>query len=462
MAKSKRVTRSSVDGSRTPDTGRVFQAPKQQQRPLDEALNATPAKIGGIFTEARRGLTRRLIDLGKSARNYDSRLNAVSSTRVLAIGSRPYAIKPPPGSENDADAKDIAARVARMFARVRNFPTLKQHLGHGAIETHAVLEHVYSTNVQTGEVASQPVWRHPNRFCWIEDSVEIAKLDPGVDAQPVPLSQFPDKFIVHAAVGGQSDYPWMRGALRPRILPSIAKRKGLVWWIQALERGGQAQVVATVKEGDQNLVDNILAALRNLGPDWRAVVPEGVTFTELPVHVQDGLHARFIDAMNVEDAIALLGQNLSTEVKGGSYAAAKSQERVRADYLAADLAELDETITDQWIRPLVFYNFGPGAPVPYIEHTLESRSPWTLADYQAGLCTADEYRADTGHDPEPDGRGKRYFVPAPTFGQPMPPALPSGGAAAASPFPAATSSASPTSSTSPSTTHPLRSALLRS
>lgn len=443
-----------------PEAGQVFAAPRQQQRPLDEALDAKPAQFVAIFKEAALGRTRRIVDLGKSARRYDPRLNSVSSTRVLAIGSRGYAIKPPPGTENDAEAQRIADFVGRHFYETRNFPTLKQHLGHGALECHAVLEHVWSRNAR-GEVRTQPVWRHPNRFAWTQETGEIAKLDPGVDTTPIPLSNWPNKFIVHSAVGGQSDYPWMRGALRPLLMLSLSGRFGLRWWLSCLERFGQPQVYATQRPGDKSA--DLISALRALGSDWRAVVPEGSSFTALPVTVQDQLHQRFLDYVNTEKAIGILGQNLSTEVKGGSYAAAKSQERVRADILAADLAELDETITDQWIRPLVLFNFGPGAPVPYIEHTLDARVPFTLADYQAGVCTVDQYLSDNGHDPEPDGKGDRYYQ-APTSYQMTP-----GGGGAGAPFsvtPILPSqgpklTASPTSSTSPSTTHPLRSALSR-
>lgn len=457
-----------------PDRVLVFgQGGRQALRVVDEAANPTPALVAGIFREADVGQTRRLIDLGKSGRRKDARLDGVSAMRVTVIGSRRYTIKPAIGYEKDPLHLRRVAAVSQLLAERRvRFRDNREHLAHAVLEPHGVLEHDwYVTQVTTTIDGvslteslwnSAPQWRHPRRFCW-DDYGRIAKCDPGVDpTQGIPLSNYPGKFIVHAPVAGRSDYPWMRGALRSRLLGSIAKRSGVKWWLQAIERYGQPQVFAVLDDGDQNLVTSALSALRAIGPDWRAILPKNVDIKALPVDVNSDLHQKFVDWQNTEDAVLILGQNLSTEVKGGSYAAAQSQERVRADILASDLSALDETITDQWLALLWHFNW-PGEPVGYLETQVGAAVPYTIADYQAGLCTADEYRQDNGHDPEPDGKGDRYYQ-APTSFQVTP--TPGGGGAAAPftmtpvhPSHGPTPSGSPTSSTSPIPTHPLRHAL---
>lgn len=462
----------------TPDRGDTMAAFSRRQQPVDEVANPDPQRVVSILREADVGQTRRLVDAIKSARGKDSRLDGVSAMRVTVIGSRRYVVRPAVGHENDVDHLHHVAAMQQMLASRRvQFVKNCQHLAHGVLEPHAVLEHQFFTQSVDTTVRGQtrtasvwnsaPVWRHPRRFLWQQDGAnagEIAKADLGVDPfGGTPLSNFPGKFIVHTPIAGRSNYPWMRGACRVRLIGSIAKRSGVKWWLTALERYGQPQLVATVQDGDQNIVDAMMGALRKIGPDWRMVLPQGASITALDAPVNSDLHYKFVDWQNQEDAIHILGQNLSTEVKGGSYAAAASQERVRADILGNDLAELDETIDDQWISVLWHYNW-PGEPAGTIEHQLSASTPWTLQDYQAGLCSADEYRADNGKDPEPNGKGARYYV-APA--SPMTP----GGGGAALPFQATPSlpqqspspmeSASPTSSTSQSTTHPLRSALLR-
>lgn len=447
----------------------------QRNRPVNEAANATPATVAAAFREADVGQTRRIIDLGKSSRQLDARLDGVGAMRVTVIGSRRWVVKPALGHEKDPlHLRRVAAVTQLLSERRVRFRDNREHLAHAVLEPHGVLEHDWYTTTVTTTVAgvtlteslwnTAPQWRHPRRFCW-NDSGQIAKCDTGVDpTQGTPLANYPSKFIIHTPVAGRSNYPWMRGALRSRLMGSIAKRSGVKWWLSALERYGQPQVFATVKDGDQNLVPDILSALRAIGPDWRAILPDGVDLKALPVDINSDLHQKFVDWQNTEDAVLILGQNLSTEVKGGSYAAAQSQERVRADILASDLTALDETITDQWLALLWHFNW-PGEPIGYIETQVGAATPYTIADYQAGLCTADEYRMDNGHDPEPDGKGDRYYT-QPSSYQLMP--APGGGGAAAPftlspvhPSQGPTPSASPTSSTSPAPTHPLRHALSR-
>lgn len=459
----------------SPDRAVVMPAPSiRRDRAVDEAERSAKSAQAfvAVLKEADVGQTRRIIDLGKSSRARDSRLDGVSAMRVLVIASRRFTIKPATGHEADPlHRRRIASATALLKQRRVAFDKQRQHLATATLEPHAVLEHdwhVTTINTVVDGVSyteslwnTAPQWRHPRRFVWNDDA-KIAKCDVGSDPYDgIPLENYPGKFIVHTPVAGSSDYPWKRGALRSRLAGSIGKRMGVTWWLSAVERYGQPQLAVVLDTGDANLVRAAMTSLRNIGPDWRAILPKGVDIKTLDATVSPDLHQRFVDWQNTEDAIRILGQNLSTEVKGGSYAAAVSQERVRADILAGDLAELDETINDQWISLLWQYNW-PGEPVGVLETQIANATPWTIADYQAGLCTADEYRLDNGKDPEADGKGARYYA------APVAPAaaMPAGGADAVSPFSqqasmTPTASASPTSSTSPSTTHPLRSALSR-
>lgn len=428
----------------------------------DEAFDAELRTINVILDEAQRGDTRRLIDLYKSCRTRDSRLGAVCRTRTLAIASRPFVIKPPPGYEDDREAVEIADRVRRIFNETQSVRKVIATLAHGPLEGFAVAEHVWRANVRA-EWVSDPVWRHSNRFAWDIDVAEICKSDTGFDSFPgTPLSTWPGKFIVHAPTAGEADYPWHRGAMRARAIASVIKRLGIRWWLKLLERWGQPQVYAlTAQSQNDNVHDDIMASLRELSSAWHARFPEGTDIKSIPVSVNENLHSTWVQFHATEDAIAILGQNLSTEVTGGSFAAAMAQQRVRLDILAADLAELAETVRDQWIRWIVMYNW-PGAPVPVIEFTLQPKGELSAQDYQTGAFSADDYRTSKGFDPEPDGKGARYWV-APAASSPFAP--PPGGAGASDPFsPTSTPMAMATARSltkSPSQTHPLATSLSR-
>lgn len=65
----------------------------------------------------------------------------------------------------------------------------------------------------------------------------------------------------------------------------------------------------------------------------------------------------FLLRLDVCIAVYLLGQNLSTEVSGGSFAAALAQNRVRLDYLAADAEAISSAIRTQLLMPWGRFNF---------------------------------------------------------------------------------------------------------
>jgi phage gp29-like protein len=69
------------------------------------------------------------------------------------------------------------------------------------------------------------------------------------------------------------------------------------------------------------------------------------------------IYKEFIDLCNTEIAIAILGQNLTTEVQGGSYAAAKAHQLVRRDLIDEDVRMITDTMNTliDWIYEI---NFG--------------------------------------------------------------------------------------------------------
>lgn len=400
----------------------------------NEAVSAIPPHVLAIFENAgTTGDTSRQTRFYKSARILDSRLDAVCATRTLAVQGRPVVWKPPPGFEGDTEAKRIAENVSRLWNSTRRTVPALGHLAHGVLEGHAGLALEWVTDKLTGWHRPEFLIEHSQSeyFIWDPDVIEPwFSVDSRAVGSPsdtaFPLRDRPDQFIFFSPVSGRADYPWRRGALRACVIRSLLKRLNIGHWSALLERWGQPQVVAIVdydtarQEGQSNqeLEDEILSMLRDIGSDWRASMPKGVELVSIPVTVAEQLHKLYVDWANTEDAIAILGQNLSTEAQGGSFAAAAAHNRIRNDILAADCLELAEALTDQWAEPVVRHNW-PGSPVPYAEFVLAPKRELTTAEYQVGLYTADEVRMSQGHEAEPDGRGRRYFGASnPTAGSP--------------------------------------------
>src|SRR5690606_30981865 len=101
------------------------------------------------------------------------------------------------------------------------------------------------------------------------------------------------------------------------------------------------------------------AALKNLSRVWSMVVTQGVEIESIPGsgNVSADVHKALIEWAETTESIAVLGQNLTTKVEGGSFAAAEAHRYVAGDIHLADATELGETITQQLIAPLVRYNW---------------------------------------------------------------------------------------------------------
>lgn len=391
-----------------PTGGRIALPPRRSySRGIDEALDADPGRWISIFREAEQGRVSRMIDGYKSTRVLDDRLDVVCAKRVTALTGKRIVWKPPPGFEQDADAKRNSEMVARCWNSTLGTGDFLDDMAHAFLEGHAVAEKEWVTDLGTGWTKPIPLFVHPNRIAW-NDAIEPCLCTPGVDSHPgTPLSRYPHKFFFFAPRGGRSDYPWRRGAMRSRVIGSTLKRFTTRAWIAMIERWGQPQVVAYSDEAEN--VSDIVEALRNLGLDWRAVLPTGTDIKEIPVTVADELHKKFVDHQNASDAISILGQNLTTEAVGGSFAAAAAHMRVGIEILLSDSMRLAEFLTDQYASELVMFN-APGTPVPYAEIVLVPPREWTVQEWQAGLCSADEYRQSAGHDLEPEVRTGRYFT----------------------------------------------------
>ena len=63
---------------------------------------------------------------------------------------------------------------------------------------------------------------------------------------------------------------------------------------------------------------------------------------------------------------AILGQTLTSDSGGGSYAQSKTHNDVRHDLTVADCKALASTLRRDLIRPLCIFNFGEDKRIPYI------------------------------------------------------------------------------------------------
>ncbi len=398
----------------------VALAPKKGTRETHPLQGADISRVVNILAQRFRGRSREYQDLLDDMMDRDLRVRGVTSGRILAITGRPYSIKPPLGFDTDADAVHIAEVCSKIVAGIRSGEASKLHgsgwatclanIASGAPRGESVSEIEWGTSRDGYLVPKALHWRHPNRFGY-DDELRLC-LDDNSLAR-TPLEDFgEDKFVVHSPTAGWPAYPTRRGFLLACVLPSLVKRSDIRFWLKATERWGMPLPLIELPEGKEALKDDALDLANNLASNFVGVLWGGVKLSQVPGtgSLNPAVYKDLADFCNTEIAVHVLGNNLNAEIQGGSFAAAKTAAVMRYDILAADIAELDDTITQQLLAPIVRYNW-PGAPVPVYVSELRSQEALTIESVNAGLATPDEYRSSLGWEPMEDGKGTAFRAP---------------------------------------------------
>lgn len=381
-----------------------------------EALNPNPQRWFRIMERADYGDTGPMIDMFSDARDRDQHLDGVARKRAQSMMGRPIVFRPADGMESDQEALGIARKVRRVLLfESAKFRSMLTHLMQAPVDSYAVAPIRWTVN-RDGWHIPHLQWAHSNRFCFDRNTLELSfyRSKYRVHHDVEPLCNHPDAFVAHVPIGGRSDYPWRRGAMRASIIPSFIKRNGLKFWMTLAERFGMPQLYAVVPEGEDNddeSADNLVrtteAALKNINRIWSMVVSQGIEIHAIEgstSNIDGKVHQQLISWANTVQSIGLLGQNLTTEVTGGSFAAAEAHRYVAADLHLADATELAETITQQLVEPVVRYNW-PGAPVPVCEISTGAKQVFQVEDVREGIASPDERRRTLGHEALPNGQG---------------------------------------------------------
>jgi phage gp29-like protein len=183
----------------------------------------------------------------------------------------------------------------------------------------------------------------------------------------------------------------------------------------------------------------LAADLANLARDSELVLPPGykVELVEATANTWMTFRAQ-IDMANLAIAINLLGQNLQTEVQGGSYAAAMALGAVKNSIIKADAWSGSTTLHDQSIVYWAEFNFDREnsrklAPWPIwntdLPEDLKAKAETlkTAAEALKGWENAgvpvdkEKYAEEFKVEVDPDGEFGPAKKPEPPFGQKPPP-----------------------------------------
>lgn len=172
---------------------------------------------------------------------------------------------------------------------------------------------------------------------------------------------------------------WMQGAVRSVAQPWLIRNFAYRDWARYSERHGMPLIISKEPAaGDPALKEQFAEQLNNLGGEIVLRLPQGTepqfSFGVELLEASDNSWQAFpglIDRCDMSIVLAILFQNLTTEVSEGSFAAARVHSDVRQNALAADNRALSHTIYTQIARPFAAINFGDANLAPFTEWDVE-------------------------------------------------------------------------------------------
>ena len=185
-----------------------------------------------------------------------------------------------------------------------------------------------------------------------------------------PIVPGDGKWVLHAPWGALRG--WMRGAIRAVVEPWLLRHFAFRDMAQFSEvHGMPIRVGETPATGDPEMRAQFERDLSGLGQGTTILLGKGVdeqfSYGFRLEEAKDTAWEVFtalIDRCDVDIVLALLFQNLTTDVKGGSHAAASSHMDIRESGIQGDEIAWRRTVYQQIARPFAYFNFGDANLAP--------------------------------------------------------------------------------------------------
>lgn len=364
MSKKNRKTAAkapAVPASRRPDLSEIAVAQVQDKYSTYPSNGLTPVRLAQIFREADAGDVLRQSELFEEMEEKDPHLFSQLQTRKNAVTGLDWEVLPFDGDDYD---KEISDFVESELKSLENFEDVQMDLLDAIGKGFAVSEIIWG--YADGKTTIQDiVSRHQKRFFWdsIDDTFKVITRDC-----PSGIALPDNKFIVHR-YKARSGHPARAGVLRVVAWMYLFKNYDVKDWVSFCEVYGQPLRLGKYAPGASDAdKDALTRALVQIGTDAAGIIPDGTSIDFVTNSKADStdLYDRLARYCDEQISKAVLGQTLTSDSGGGSFAQSKTHDEVRHDLTVADCKALAATLRRDLIRPLVYFNFGEAQRIPTI------------------------------------------------------------------------------------------------
>jgi len=312
----------------------------------------TVAQARAALRELERGQFRNAAFLAEMM-GRDDRVKGVTDTRLNGLLGLPHEFEP---AEDSQTAIEVAEEAEARWPKMAPRPELRRLLRWGLMLGIGVGRNIWAT--KDGEWIPRLRTYHPANvyWNWTTDRYHIVLPDEGDVELPEESN---GDWVIFAPYGYYRG--WMDALVRCLVHPWLVRTWARRDWARYSEVHGSPTKVAVVPATASTEAKNrFRKLLSNLGGEPLVELQQGKDggWDFKLVEAQSRTWEGFKDLIAHCDtciAVATLGQNLTTEVKEGSRAAAQVHDQVRQDVQQADAHALQETVNAGLLEPWAAY-----------------------------------------------------------------------------------------------------------
>lgn len=344
---------------------------------------------------------------GKGIRLYedlllDPQVRACMQSRRLAVCGKEWEVVPAGDGPKDLEAADFVREALLGF----DFDTARYALLSGIL---------------TGFKAAEIMWEYSEGSVWVAGMKGRASSRFLFDRQEnlrlltpknmLEGERLPERKFQIFRYGGEDGSPYGGGLGASLYWPVWFKKNALKFWMIFAEKFGSPTVIGKYPPGTpKEHQDALMGALAAIQQESAIKVPETMRIELLEAQRTGTVNTyeSLCGFLNAEIAKLIMGQTLTTEVGDrGSYAASKTHEGVRKDFIKADADLLSNQLNGQLIRWLVEFNFPEVQRYPKLwVRTDDERDLKPLAErdrilVEMGVRVPQRYFYETYGIPEP-------------------------------------------------------------
>lgn len=297
----------------------------------------------------------------------DDRIQSATNGRIKGVTKCSAVFEPP--DDSGALGQEVADDITKLWSEFLPEETIEQLLTWTIFLGFALCEVIWESRDERW-IPRLKVW-HP---LYIYYQIDIRRYVVITMSGPVVVDPNDPKWFLFTPYGSYRG--WLRGAVRSCSIPWLVRQFALRDWARYSEVHGLPQ--KKVKYPAQAPADakaSFFASIKRLGAETSFALPQqagqdAASWDVELLEARDRSWEAFPGLIGQCDSsitLAIRGTNLTTEVTGGSFAAAETHRDEDSDFAQADRNKLSTAVRQQILSWYCVYNYGDSALAPHLK-----------------------------------------------------------------------------------------------